>query len=400
MAKQRILVCSHWLRIGGAERALLGLLRCLGESEFDVDLFLCSHTGELITYLPDMVCLLPEDNEAACIAVPAKEALKRGAFSVLFGRLWAKFRTRRYERRHSGLQNSNVAIEYSHLYTHRYVKKIQPGMHYDLVLSFLEPHYIAAFRTEGKKKIAWMHTDYSAISVDPEKGLQVWSQFDYIAAISESCAQSFASVYPSLKDKLLVIENIHDIQTVRKQAEAFCVDTEMPTGSLRLLSIGRYCTAKNFDNVPDICARLIRFGLDVKWYIIGFGGDEALIRQRIEEAGMQRHVILLGKKENPYPYITACDLYIQPSRYEGNCVSVREAQILGKPVVITAYPTSPSQLEDGVDGVIVPMDNEGCAMGIAALLEDPDKMRELSENCLQRDYSNAAEVEKLYKLMG
>ena len=61
---------------------------------------------------------------------------------------------------------------------------------------------------------------------------------------------------------------------------------------------------------------------------------------------MQEHVIILGKKENPYPYIKACDLYIQPSRYEGKCVSVVEAQILRKPVVITDYITSGSQLKD------------------------------------------------------
>lgn len=40
---------------------------------------------------------------------------------------------------------------------------------------------------------------------------------------------------------------------------------------------------------------------------------------------------------NPYPYIKACDIYVQPSRYEGKAVTVREAQILGKPVVITRF---------------------------------------------------------------
>ena len=165
------------------------------------------------------------------------------------------------------------------------------------------------------------------------------------------------------------------------------------------MSVGRYCTAKNFDNIPDICSRLIQQGFKIRWYIIGFGGDEPLIRQKISDAHMQDHVILLGKKANPYPYIKACDLYVQPSRYEGKCVSVIEAQILEKPVVITDYSTSSSQLEDGVDGVIVPMDNEGCATGIAALLRNPDKMRQLSANCKKLDYSNAQEVEKIYQLV-
>ena len=140
-------------------------------------------------------------------------------------------------------------------------------------------------------------------------------------------------------------------------------------------------------------------GLNVKWYLIGYGSDEPLIRRKIAEAGMQDRVIILGKKGNPYPYMRACDLYVQPSRYEGKAVTVREAQLLEKPVVITDYATSGSQLEDGADGVIVPMDNAGCAAGIAALLRDPTRMQQLSENCAKRDYTNSAEVEKIYALM-
>ena len=132
---------------------------------------------------------------------------------------------------------------------------------------------------------------------------------------------------------------------------------------------------------------------------MGFGGDEALIRRKIADAGMQEHVVVLGKKENPYPYIAACDLYVQPSRYEGKCVSVIEAQILHKPVVITNYATSPSQLKDGYDGVIVPMDNEGCAAGIAAVIRNGELRKMLSENTKKQDYTNAAEIEKLYELI-
>lgn len=75
---------------------------------------------------------------------------------------------------------------------------------------------------------------------------------------------------------------------------------------------------------------------------------------------MKQYVEILGKKENPYPYIRACDVYVQPSRYEGNCVAVREAQMLGKPVIITGYPTAESQLRNGIDGIIVPLENRAC----------------------------------------
>lgn len=396
--KKRILICSHWMEIGGAERALLGLLHSLDYAKYDVDLYLCRHTGEFMDMIPPEVHLLPEDKNAAAIAIPAKQALKNGCFAVVAGRLWAKAKTRQFNRKHPS-ENSCVAIEYSNRYTYRAIQKINPGVTYDLAISFLEPHYIAAYRVQARQKIAWMHTDYSHVGVDREEGYRVWGQFDWIASISPACGKAFAQTYPELRDKLIPMENILCTELILKQAEAFKVQNEMPEGSICLLSIGRFCTAKNFDNVPDICARLVRSGFDVRWYLIGYGGDEEVICRKIKEFGMQDRVIILGKKDNPYPYIRACDLYVQPSRYEGKSVTVREAQMLGKSVVITNYATSASQLENGVDGIVVPMDNEGCAKGIAELLRNPEKMDELRRNCQARDYSNAQEVKKLYALM-
>ena len=142
-----------------------------------------------------------------------------------------------------------------------------------------------------------------------------------------------------------------------------------------------------------------KLGLDVTWYLIGFGGDEALIRNKIKESTMQDYVKILGKKENPYPYIKACDVYVQPSRYEGKCVTVREAQMLGKPVVITNYETAKSQLEDEVDGMVVPLDNEKCAEAIANIIKNKELREYIINNTYRKDYSNKEEIQKLYVLI-
>ena len=122
--------------------------------------------------------------------------------------------------------------------------------------------------------------------------------------------------------------------------------------------------------------------------------------KKIREEKMENHVILLGKKQNPYPYIKQCDIYVQPSRYEGKAVTVREAQILCKPIIITDFTTAASQLEDGVDGIIVPMNNKECAQGIINLIKNFDLQKKLQINCKKRDYSNKEEVKKIYQLMG
>lgn len=397
MSKHTILIFSQAMELGGVERSLLGLLDSIDYDRYDVNLFLMRHSGELMPYLNPKARLLPEIPQYASLAVPMASLLRSGQIGVLCGRLKGKLAAKRFDKRHPGGKPSVTALTYSHKYMLSAMPQISDKT-YDLAISFLTPHYFARERVKAKKYAAWIHTDYTALSFDRSAELAMWSGYDAICGVSEQASRSFQTVFPELSDKVQTTENILPKELTAKQAER--PQTDMPSdGAVKILSVGRFCDAKNFDNVPDICRRLVEDGLNVKWYLIGYGGDEPLIRQKIDEAGMQERVIILGKKDNPYPYMRACDLYVQPSRYEGKAVTVREAQLLGKPVLITRYVTSASQLEDGVDGVIAPMDNEGCAAGIAALLRDPSRMQRLSENCVKRDYTNSAEVEKIYALM-
>ena len=396
---KKILIFSHAMEIGGAERALIGLLETIDTTKYQVDLFLMRHEGELMKYIPEGIHLLPENRQYACMAVPFGTVLKRGCFGVATGRFLGKQKAARRVRKLGLTGENDVALEYSHKYTVPFLPLVSEET-YDLAISFLTPHYYVAQKVKAKKKIAWIHTDYSIVATDRESQLKMWDAYDWIASISDRVTESFLKAFPELAEKILLIPNIMPVQYLDSMTRAFSAEQEMPQdGSIRLLSVGRFCTAKNFDNVPDICRRLRERGLNVKWYLIGFGGSETLIRQKIVETGMENFVIILGKKENPYPYIAACDLYVQPSRYEGKCVAVIEAQILHKPVVITDYATSGSQLRDGYDGVIVPMDNAGCTESIAAVIRNPQLQEQLIENTKQQDYTNAVEIQKLYQLI-
>ena len=391
---KRILIIHFNMELGGAESSLLGLLDTIDYSKYAVDLFLLSHSGEFMPLINEHVNLLPEDSSYKALTQPISANLRNGNVGIAFARCYARMR--------SAL--SRGALHFPHNYKQYFHKLSMPYLpnipgEYDLAISFNDPHYIIGEKVNAKDKLAWFHTDASRIQFCDNIEKEMWGMSDYAVNVSENCKAAFDKAHPYLsRFHSLLIENILPKELICKQAEES--QNDIPSkGSLALLSVGRFCDAKNFDNVPDICRRLVADGFDVKWYLIGYGGDEPLIRQKIEEAGMQERVIILGKKDNPYPYMRACDLYVQPSRYEGKAVTVREAQMLGKPVVITSYTTSGSQLEDGVDGMIVPMDNAGCAAGIAALLRDPARMQQLSENCAKRDYTNSAEVEKIYTLM-
>lgn len=396
--KKSLLIVSHALELGGAERSLIGLLGALDPEIWDVDLFLLRHEGELMGAIPEHVNLLPQIPAYTVLARPMKQTLKEGHLLLTAARLAGKAAAARYTKKYD-LKDSIVSLEYSHKFTCPFMPRIQPGKTYDLAISFLTPHYIVARKVNAKKKIAWIHTDYSRVQLDVTSETAMWEAYDHIASISDAVSDGFLRVFPGLKEKLLVIENILPEPLIRRQAAEAVCDMERAGDEKILLSIGRFSHAKNFDNVPWICKKMRESGLNVKWYLIGYGGDEALIRKNILDAGMEAHVIILGKKANPYPYIAACDLYVQPSRYEGKSVTVREAQMLGKPVVITRYATSSSQLEEGVDGIIVPMDNDGCAAGIAKLLRNPEKMQAFSKACCESNYANAQQADALKALI-
>lgn len=407
--KPRIFIAIHYMHLGGAEISLIGLLQALDPKKVDVDLFVYSHEGELMKLVPEYVNVLPEIPAYKMFERPMKEVLKKGYLSVFFARMKAKMRMRSYLRKKQTIDGSAI-MGFLGEEVSKVVPDINPSVEYDLAISFLTPHNFVRDHVRAKKKICWIHTDYTRIDVNAELELPIWDSFDYVASISSDVTKTFLQVFPSLAPKIIEIENILSSTFVRHRAEEFDVQDTLltahspqPTANINLLSIGRFTNQKNFDNLPDICKKTLELlkekNIDVRWYIIGFGGEENLIRQKIAEAGMQEHVIILGKKENPYPYIKACDIYVQPSRYEGKSVTVREAQMLYKPVVVTNYPTASSQIQDGKDGIIVPLNNEGCAKGLVEFMLDKQKQEHIIGYLKAHDYGNVGEVEKIYNLI-
>ena len=395
--KKRIFIAIQYLEIGGAERSLIGLLNAIDYTRCDVDLFVYRHTGEFMSLIPKEVNLLPEIKEYAAISRPIKDILREGCMGIAIARLFAKIQYAIYAKMNKPHEHSGL-FQYVGDCVTPFLPSLKKYGRYDTAISFLTPHNIVRDKVDAKEKIAWIHTDYSTISVNANKELPVWGAFDKIFAVSKGVKETFEKAFPTLGYKIEVMENILSPTSIHKQAAMFDATEEMPTidGELRFCSVGRFTEAKNFDNVPFICKMLAEKGLQFKWYIIGYGGDERLIRENIQKAGVENICILLGKKSNPYPYIKACDIYIQPSRYEGKAVTVREAQILCKPVIITRFATSSAQLNEGVDGIIVPLDNAEAAESIFTFAKNKALQEKFVAYMSEHDYGNEKEVEKLY----
>ena len=400
MSKKRIFISMHYLELGGAEISLIGLLQALDYSKYDVDLFIHSHQGELMQFIPKEVNLLSEIPAYACIESPIHEALRKGQLGVVWGRLKAKIRAKHYQQKDASKPQYAI-YQYVAQEVEPYLPSFESNGEYDLAISFLQPHNYVLSKVKAKKKACWIHTDYTKVEFAADAELPVWAAYDHIVSISPDVTRTFLQVFPTLKDKIVEIENILSAEFVRKRAEEFNVDLDENKKVINILSVGRFTDAKNYDNVPDICRRINALLSDqnsqfsVRWYIIGYGGSDELIWQRIHEAGMEEYVIILGKRSNPYPYIKACDIYAQPSHYEGKSVTVREAQMLCKAVVVTDYPTAKSQVQNGIDGVIVPMDNEGCAKGFVDFIQNHELQTKIVDYLQIHDYGNMDEAKKI-----
>lgn len=383
------------MEVGGIERSLLGLLNAIDYDKYDVDLFLWSHSGPFMEMIPSRVNILPEINEYALMDKPIVKMIMHGCLLLGCTRLMLKA----YVNIRSIISANirDTLAWYYHEYSLRFLPLLSTH-EYDLAISF-QGTTTFLDRVKADLKVGWVHTDYSSLSLDLKFMENVWRRADQVVAVSQSCRDVFVRLFPSLFDKLVVIENIVSPTFVKAQANVNVSD-EMPAelGIFRLCTVGRYSHPKGFDRAILICKKLVERGYPVKWYAVGPPLDHPTLIQQIREAGVEENFILLGEKVNPYPYIAACDLYVQPSRFEGKAVTVREAQILGKPVVITNFSTAQSQLKDGYDGVIVPMDIDSCVDGLQKILNDAELRRRLSQNALLTDYSNEVEIEKIYAL--
>lgn len=385
------------MEIGGVERSLTAMLNNFNYLKNDVDLHLHSHTGPLLNLLPQQINLLPELSSCKTYRQSIKKILFSGQIKLALKRFYAKVSATKYSKKNKLNDASYYQLQETWRLCIRNTQKIAKT--YDVAISYLWPHHFTAFNVIAKTKIAWIHTDYSTIDIDVKADLAIWQKFDYIISISEACTEAFLKTHPSLKAKVILVENITSPDYVRLMAEA-PIEHEFTKETFNLVSVGRLCEAKAFDRAVEALNFIHKKGFtNIKWYIVGDGGDKAKIQSLIEHYNLQDSFILLGSTTNPYPYMKAADLYVQPSRYEGKAVTIAEAQILAKPILITNYATSASQINDGVDGFICEQSMDDIADSIIKLFNNQTLRNSLSFFCSKQDYTNVHELSKLYELL-
>ncbi|WP_456277302.1 glycosyltransferase [Bacillus sp. AK128] len=392
---KNILIASFDMEVGGVERSLISLLNKFDYNNYQVDLMLYSHTGDFMKLLPNEPNLLNEIPAYKTFRMSISEVLKKGNIPIGVSRILAKMI--------ASIRSSSSEVGYKQMqYMWKYAVLFLPRAkkEYDVAISYLWPHYFVAEKVKAKTKIAWIHTDFSTVDTDTEVDLEMWNKFNYIAAVSDECKNAFIKKYPELKNKVIVIENITSTDIVESLSKEIVDNPMLEDQRFKIITVARLSHAKGIDQAVKALKQLKDKGYEnISWYVVGYGGDEQVIRKLIEENDLENQFFLLGKRINPYPYIEAGDLYVQPSRYEGKAVTVVEAQILGKPVMITNYTTAKSQVINGVDGYICELSVEGIVEGIEYLYQSDSIRRTIADYCRSKDFRNDTELKKIYQII-
>ncbi|KPL57775.1 glycosyltransferase [Rossellomorea vietnamensis] len=388
---KNVLIASFDMEVGGVERSLVSMLNNFDYKSHKIDLMLYSHTGDFLDQLPKESNLLPENPEYKSFRLPILALVKNRRIRLAMSRLMAKYRASL----HRASENGYRQMQYMWKYSISYLPKLEKE--YDVAISYLWPHYFVAEKVKAKKKIAWIHTDYSTIDTDKEIDVLMWDKFNFIIAVSDECKEAFVKKYPCLEEKTLVIENINSPEVITSLAGEKVDNPMIRDPRFKIVTIARLSHAKGIDNAVKALRMLIDQGhKNIAWYVVGNGGDEQKIKNLIKKNKLENNFFLLGKKINPYPYLIEADIYVQPSRYEGKAVTVTEAKILGKPILVTNFPTAKSQLNNGIEGIICDLSVEGISKGILSMYEDKFKRDSLREYLLMQDYRNNKELDKLY----
>ncbi|WP_226526475.1 glycosyltransferase [Metabacillus niabensis] len=395
---KNVLIASFDMEVGGVERSLISMLDNFDYENYRVDLMLYRQQGDLMSLISKKTTLLEEIEQYTTFRKSISEILRERQFAIGFSRIISKLSADLKGKINRIAEPGYYQMQLMWKYALSYLPKLEKE--YDVAISYLWPHYFVAEKVKAKKKIAWIHTDYSTVETDIKLDLKMWKKFDHIVAVSEACKTSFLNKYGELESKVIVIENIMSPEFIREMANEKVDNPMVRDNRFKIVTVARLSHAKGIDNAVKALKILKDKGyVDIAWYVVGYGGDESMIRKLIRESNLDDSFILLGKKTNPYPYMKESDLYVQPSRYEGKAVTVGEAQVLFKPVLITNYTTASSQVDDGINGFITELSINGIVDGIEKLYKDTELKNKLIENCSNVDFNNRVELEKLYSVV-
>ena len=401
----RILFVINTLGQAGAETALLSLLQTLakekGEVRYEISLYVLTGQGEMASRLPADVRLLNKEyREESVLTAKGRKYLKKTVLKAMFTR-GTVVKLLPYL-----VKNTCTMLGKKRLLPDKLLWRVlsDGGMvlpeEYDLTVSYLEggAAYFVADHVKAVKKAAFIHVDYEKAGYTRTLDKDCYLAFDKIFTVSDEVREAFLKAYPELLEKTEVFHNILNKEEIVRRAEEGEGFTDGFTG-IRLLSVGRLTAQKAFEVSVDAMKRLKDAGKNVRWYVLGEGDQRKKLQEQIDTLGLTEDFILYGAVNNPYPFMKQADIYVHASRFEGKSIAIQEAQILGKPMVVSDCSGNREQVCHGKDGLMCGLTPESLAENIMLLLEDEALRGKLGAAAAKKNADAAEEIQKLLSML-
>ncbi len=256
----------------------------------------------------------------------------------------------------------------------KWVYRLFIPKNYDVEVAFCEgfvTKIISSSTNKKAKKITWIHTDLVnndwpvniGVFKNREEEILAYSKFESIIGVSQIVCNGFkknfglsniSCIYNPL-DRNLISNSPHPL-------------TKGKNGTTQLISIGRLVHDKGFDLLIKALSLLQKEKINFNLTILGEGSLRPDLEKLIDDKGLNNSVHLVGFKENPYDYLSAADIYISSSRYEGFSLAIAEAMITGLPVVSTNCAGPSELLENGKYGMLVECSVKGLTDGLREMI--------------------------------
>jgi glycosyltransferase involved in cell wall biosynthesis len=221
---------------------------------------------------------------------------------------------------------------------------------------------------------------------------------DRIFVVSSELREKFIHVYPQYLDKVRVFHNLLDRNEILRKAEEESGFTDQIDG-IRLLTVGRLHYQKGYDIAIQALAKIRDDGYKVRWYVIGEGMEKTNLERLIKKYSVEDCFILMGVRENPYPYMKQADIYVQATRFEGWGIAIEEARILGKAIVASDGTGIKEQIISGYNGLLIALEVGQLACALEHLIDNPRIRLEYAKNALEKKLEFPEELEELLSML-
>lgn len=256
---------------------------------------------------------------------------------------------------------------------YKYVLRNEPmfPIEFDEAYAYAGPteliDYYICKKVKAKKRFGWIHFDVQKFGIAKGMTRKLYPLFEKVYVVSETAKEKFDELFPEFAYKTEVRYNVVSERQVRFLAETGETFSNDYAGK-RILTVGRLSQEKGQNECIRALKLLINKGYDVQWYFVGDGNLRQPCVSLAEELGVRERCVFLGTKTNPYGYMRDCDIYVQPSRHEGYCITLAEARCFSAPIVATNFTGAEEQLKTYPKSAVTGMSAEEIAEGIMKFL--------------------------------